>query len=86
YLPESPRYLLAQGKVDEANRVLSILASGKLATKNLTVTPYLSADDRVELKRKKVPFGDIFRGKLLRPTLTVGIAEWMTVGAQISIL
>ncbi|MGG3803542.1 MFS transporter [Metabacillus fastidiosus] len=85
YIPETPRYLLSKGKIDEANRVLSILASGRLKHKNLVVTPYLTKDDQTELKREKVKLGEIFKGKLGRRTVAVGIAEWMTVGAQIAL-
>ncbi len=46
YLPETPRYLLRRGEVDATNRVLSILASGRLrASKTLTITRYLSVPD-----------------------------------------
>ncbi|MED4452026.1 MFS transporter [Metabacillus fastidiosus] len=86
YIPETPRYLLSKGKIDEANRVLSILVSGRLKHKNLVVTPYLTKDDQTELKREKVKLGEIFKGKLGRRTVAVGIAEWMTVGAQITLL
>lgn len=35
FIPETPRYLFSASKIDEANRVLSILASGRLAQGDL---------------------------------------------------
>src|SRR5690606_34172898 len=41
YVPETPRFLASQGKIEEANKVLSILASGTLRPRNLKVKEYL---------------------------------------------
>ncbi|WP_084144658.1 MFS transporter [Amycolatopsis jejuensis] len=82
YLPESPRYLLSKGRVQEANLVLSRLANGNLRARDIPVTPYLSEGASAVPEREKVRFREIFSRRLLRGTLTVGIAAWMTFGAQ----
>lgn len=83
-IPETPRFLLAKGRVHETNVVLSKLAAGKLTGKGAKVTPYIS--EEVAPHEEKVYGRDIFRGRLARRTFSVGVAIWMTYGAQISVL
>lgn len=87
YVPETPRFLLSQGKVDEANKVLSMLAAGKLANGQFPIHAYVtaSADTRTG-NAPRSSFLDIFRGGLARRTVAVGVASWMTFGAQLSVL
>ncbi|MGF6768270.1 MFS family permease [Paraburkholderia sp. GAS199] len=84
-IPETPRFLLSKGRIAETNGVLSKLASGKLSGVT-PVTPYISGDDLSDPATARVNVLDIFRGKLLRRTASVGVAIWMTYGAQISVL
>ncbi|UIF90424.1 MFS transporter [Cupriavidus sp. UYPR2.512] len=86
FIPETPRFLLSKGRVDEANRVLSVLASGRLGKLDVEPTPYIKAAMQDEAPRAKVRLGDIFKGKLGRRTIALGIAVSMTYGAQISVL
>jgi putative MFS transporter len=88
FIPETPRYLLSKGRVEEANRVLSMLASGKLANAEFAVHAYITAaaDDKVQAAAPRNSFADIFRGGYARRTIAVGIASWMTFGAQLSVL
>ncbi|MFM0597456.1 MFS transporter [Paraburkholderia dilworthii] len=85
-IPETPRFLLAKGKLRETNVVLSKLAAGKLTGKSIDVTTYVSEDLPVATSTDKVNLFEIFRGQLARRTCSVGIAIWMTYGAQISVL
>ncbi|MFM0167537.1 MFS transporter [Paraburkholderia sediminicola] len=84
-IPETPRFLLSKGRIAETNGVLSTLASGKLSG-TAPVTAYISGDDLSDPATSRANVLDIFRGKLLRRTASVGIAIWMTYGAQISVL
>ncbi|MFM0054097.1 MFS transporter [Paraburkholderia phytofirmans] len=84
-IPETPRFLLSKGRIAETNHVLSTLASGKLSG-TAPVTAYISGDDLSDPATSRANVLDIFRGKLLRRTASVGIAIWMTYGAQISVL
>lgn len=88
FIPETPRYLLSKGRVDEANRVLSMLASGKLANADFPVHAYITAaaDEKARAAPPRNAFADIFRGGYARRTIAVGIASWMTFGAQLSVL
>lgn len=89
FVPETPRYLLSQGRVDEANRVLSMLASGKLANGRFETKPYITAPAAGEARAGDAPavrLLDIFRNGYGRRTVAVGIASWMTFGAQLSVL
>lgn len=86
YIPETPRFLVAQGKVDEANSVLSRLATGSFLTKNVPVTNYVTAQPERPETNLKNNILAIFKGKLLRRTVAVGIASWMTFGAQLTVL
>jgi MFS family permease len=85
-IPETPRFLLAQGRVRETNIVLSKLAAGKLTGKDANVTVYVSENIVQAAIAEKVNVLDIFRGRLARGTVSVGVAIWMTYGAQISVL
>lgn len=86
FIPETPRFLLSKGRVDEANRVLSILASGRLGKLAGEPTPYIKASAQDGAPRAKVRLSDVFKGRLGRRTIALGIAVSMTYGAQISVL
>ncbi|PVX81871.1 MFS transporter [Paraburkholderia unamae] len=85
-IPETPRFLLAKGRAHDTNVVLSKLAAGKLTDKHIAVTRYITEDIEKAPARDKVNVLEIFRGRLARRTLSVGVAIWMTYGAQISVL
>lgn len=86
FIPETPRFLLSKGRVDEANRVLSILASGRLGKLEGEATQYVKASMPQEAPRARVRLADIFKGRLGRRTVALGVAVSMTYGAQISVL
>lgn len=87
FIPETPRFLLSKGRVEEANRVLNILASGKLGKSAAGGTKrYLSEASNGAHRAEKVRLSEVFVGPLARRTVAVGIAVCMTYGAQISVL
>ena len=86
FVPETPRFLVARGRVEEANRVLSQLATGSFATKSFAVRDFVSArPERTETRLGEI-VSAIFKGGLLRRTIAVGVASWMTFGAQLTVL
>lgn len=86
YLPETPRYLLSRGKVDDANRVLTVLASGRLHSGPDNPTEFIPREVAADMRPEKVRLVDVFRGGLFRRTAALTVASWMTFGAQISVL
>lgn len=87
YIPETPRFLLSQGRVKETNAVLSRLASGRLAAKKVPQQQYINEDGAdAQPAKVKVRVTEIFRGALARRTIPLCITIWMTYGAQISVL
>lgn len=88
HVPETPRFLVSRGRIDEANEALTHLASGRLRDHSRP-TQYLSADAHIESSGQaqgRASFGEVFRGKLARNTLTVGIGSFLSFGGQLAIL
>ncbi|GGF92144.1 MFS transporter [Rhodococcoides trifolii] len=86
YLPESPRFLLSKGRVDDANRTLTKLASGSI--KGLRdpgpTKQFVTAAD--VLPHTKTSYLEVFKGVSLRRTAAIGSASWMSFGAQVTLL
>ncbi|MEU6658699.1 MFS transporter [Streptomyces sp. NPDC046821] len=85
HLPETPRYLVAKGKIDEANRVLSVLESGRLNPKGLLTRDFVSTTEKLA-KAQKVRLAEVARGKLGSDTLKISLVTWMCFGAQLVVL
>ncbi len=85
YVPETPRFLLSRGRVGEANRVLSILASGSLNPRGVATTEYLTRPPSVAAERQTGSAG-VFQPPYLGRTVAVAIAILMSYGAQLSVL
>ncbi|WP_285539895.1 MFS transporter [Brucella sp. NBRC 12950] len=86
YVPETPRFLASQGKTEEANKVLSILASGTLRPKNLKIKEYLSKPEASEVAPTKGNWKELFHQPFIGRTIPVAIAILMSYGAQLSVL
>jgi len=86
FLPESPRYLLAEGKVTEANAVLTRLAANRLrAPRDMAVTAYVTLAEGARLPRERVRLAEIFHGELARRTIVIWVVSAMTFGSQVTI-
>ena len=86
YIPETPRYLLSRNRTQDANRVLSQLASGQLTDRDVPVTQYLSEGGAPLQGASGASFVDIFRAPYARRTIPLAIAILMSYGAQLSVL
>jgi putative MFS transporter len=86
HMPETPRYLVAKGRIHDANRSLSVLASGRLSPRNLTVTNYLPEETGTEAVRDKARFREILQGPLARNSAVLGTCTAMLFGAQFILL
>ncbi|MFC7755578.1 MFS transporter [Tsukamurella soli] len=87
YLPESPRFLLAKGRVDDANVCLTRLASGSIrGLRNAGPTKEFVTEDDIIVETGRTSYVEVFRGRNLRSTAVVGAASWMSFGAQVTLL
>ncbi|WP_245568781.1 MFS transporter [Nocardia concava] len=86
YLPESPRFLLSKGRVDDANLSLTRLAGGSIAGLRNPgpAKRFVTAADAVPTH--PVSYTEVFRGRNLRRTAAIGAASWMSFGAQVTLL
>ena len=85
-LPESPRYLLVEGRVDEANRVLTSLAANRLRpVPGMPTARYVTVAGGTPLPRQRVQLADVFTGRLARNTAVIWVVCAMTFGAQVTI-
>jgi MFS family permease len=86
FLPESPRYLLVEGRVAEANEVLTRLAANRLRPlRDKEPTAYIDAVEGQRLPRQRIRLAEIFQGRLARNTLVIWVVSAMTFGAQVTI-
>jgi putative MFS transporter len=86
FLPESPRYLLVEGRVAEANRVLARLSANRLRPRrDVAPEDLLGVAEGQRLPRERVRFSEIFVGGLARNTAVIWIVSAMTFGAQVTI-
>jgi putative MFS transporter len=86
YLPESPRFLLSKGRVDEANISLTRLASGSIAgLRKPGITKQFVTDADIP-EQVKSSYAEVFKGENLKRTMAIGAASWMSFGAQVTLL
>lgn len=86
YVPETPRFLASQNRIGEANKVLSILASGTLKPRKLVVHEYLTSDPTQEEAPNKSAWKELFRAPFIGRVVPVAVAILMSYGAQLSVL
>jgi putative MFS transporter len=86
YVPETPRFLASQGKIDEANMVITRLARNKLSGPINDPETYITAVPDPVVAKSSGHWKDALRGKLLKRTVLLCIAVCMSYAAQISML
>ncbi|MET0453344.1 MAG: MFS transporter [Mycobacterium sp.] len=86
YLPESPRFLLSKGRIEDANKSLTRLDAGSikgLRKPGITKHYVTEADIPVPVKSS---YANVFKGENLKRTIAIGAASWMSFGAQVTLL
>lgn len=86
FVPETPRFLASQGKIDEANLVITRLARNKLSGPITDPETYITAVPDPVVAKSSGHWKDALRGKLLKRTVLLCIAVCMSYAAQISML
>lgn len=84
-VPETPRFLVSQNRIEDANGVLSRLAAGSLAKRDVPATAFLTIGDNASAAPRSA-WRDLFRMPYLGRTISVAIAILMSYGAQLSVL
>ncbi len=86
FLPESPRYLVANGEIGAANAVLTRLAANKLRLpRGSAVTEHIDLPEGERIARQRVRLAEIFSPVLARRTVVIWVVSAMTFGAQVTI-
>lgn len=87
YLPESPRFLVDKGRVDDANESLTRLGGKRLSDlrRKGSPTSFVATTD-IPVVAPRVSIVEVFRGRNLRHTAAIGTASWMSFGAQVTLL
>ena len=84
-LPETPRFLLSQGRVEEANLSLARLTGTTLDPRHAPASrPVLSSAD-IPARQLKASPAAVFDRSVLSRTITIGTASWMAFGAQVTL-
>jgi MFS transporter, putative metabolite:H+ symporter len=83
-LPETPRFLLSKGRIEDANRSLAILVSDSLRPPTGPFTSPLTTND-VPPKQLPASPAAVFARSVLPRTITIGAASWMAFGAQVTL-
>ena len=84
-LPETPRFLLSKGRIDEANRSLAILTSDSLRPPAgpAPTGPLTTAD--IPPRQLASSPAAVFARPVLPRTLAIGAASWMAFGSQVTL-
>ncbi|WP_212567616.1 MULTISPECIES: MFS transporter [unclassified Pseudonocardia] len=83
-LPETPRFLLSKGRVDDANRSLAILTSSSLRPPASTPSGPLTTDD-IPVRQLRSSPAAVFARSVRARTAAIGTASWMAFGAQVTL-
>ena len=83
-LPETPRFLLSKGSVDQANRSLAILASNSLRPTDALPPVVLTSADIPAATMSSSPAA-VFGRPVRRRTVALGVASWMAFGSQVTL-
>ncbi|MEV6231802.1 MFS transporter [Saccharopolyspora shandongensis] len=87
YVPETPRFLAASGRIDEANIVINRLARAQLSGPIENPEQFLTQTGAQEPgQQPRSDWRAVLRGRLLRRTLLLTVAVCMSYAAQISML
>jgi MFS family permease len=86
YIPETPRFLLSRNRTADVNKVLSLLASGRLRNTKLMIEHYVTEGGAPLVGGEKISWMEIFRPPYAVRTIPVAIAILMSYGAQLSVL
>ncbi|MSZ76385.1 MAG: MFS transporter [Actinobacteria bacterium] len=84
-LPETPRFLLSKGRIDEANQSLAILTSDSLRPGAGSAPTGPLTDSDIPARQLASSPKAVFSRAVLPRTLTLGAASWMAFGAQVTL-